>query len=132
MTDPHVEIVKRIVERWNSGERTPPLEFAHPDIEIDAAVAGAFRGEPFKGYEGMGEWLGGLDEAFERWDVEMVEIEERDGVVLMTGNVQARGRGSGVELALSTNWVVEFREGKIFRVRVSRDSDRARSAFGSE
>ena len=122
--------MKDIIERWNSGERTPPLEYAHPDIEVDAAIAGAFQGEPFKGYEGVSEWLGGLDEAFERWDVELLELEERGDLVVLIGHVRAKGRGSGVELELPTGWVIRFREGKIVRVDVSRDLDETRAALG--
>ena len=128
---PNTAIVKDIIERWNSGDRTPPLEYAHPEIVIVAAVAGAFQREPFKGHDGVQEWLGGLDEAFERWDVELLELEERDDVVVMIGRVRAKGRGSGVELELPTGWVMRFRDGKVFRVHVSRDLDETRAALAA-
>jgi len=128
---PDLAVVKRIVERWNSGDRSPPFEYADPDIEVHAAVAGAFRREPFRGYDGAREWLGGLDEAFEDWHIEIVEIHQAaDGPVVMIGRIHAKGRGSGVELELDAGWVVEFRDGKVVRVRVSRDLDETRAAGG--
>ena len=127
---PNVQAIQRFVERWNGGDRTPPLDDAHPEVEVITEITGAFRGEPFRGYDGVREWLTTLDEAFERWDVELNEIHERGDVVIVIGAVKARGRGSGVELDVPTAWVVEFRDGKVLRVRIFRDRDEVLAASG--
>jgi ketosteroid isomerase-like protein len=127
---PKVQTIKRVIERWNSGDRTPPLDDVHPEIEVQTAIAGAFRGEPFRGYEGVREWLGALDESFEGWDIDLGEIRERDEVVVVLGVVHARGRGSGLELDMPIGWVVEFSDAKVIRLHILRDHDEALAAGG--
>ena len=131
MTDsPNVESVKRVIERWNGGDRTPPLDEVDPDIEVHTAIAGALSGKPFRGYDGVREWLEALDEAFERWDIEPTEIRERGDTVVLLGVVHSKGRGSGLELDLATAWVADFRGGKTTRLRIFRDHDEALAAAG--
>ena len=36
---PNVQTIKRVVERWNAGDRKPPLDDAHPEIEIDTEIS---------------------------------------------------------------------------------------------
>jgi ketosteroid isomerase-like protein len=121
----NVQTIKRLVERWNSGDRTPSLDDAHPGIEVHTAIADAMRGEPFRGHEGVVEWLGGLDETFERWDLDVSEIQERGDVAVLLGAVHARGRGSGLEFDMPAGIVAEFRDGKVIRITAFRDHDEA-------
>jgi ketosteroid isomerase-like protein len=127
---PNVQAINRAVERWNAGDRTPPLDEPHPEIEVNTGIAAAFRGEPFRGYEGVGEWLGAVDEIFELWDLEVDEIHERGDVAVVLGVVHTRGRGSGLELDLPRAWVVEFRDGNVIRIGIFRDHDEAFAAGG--
>jgi ketosteroid isomerase-like protein len=76
------------------------------------------------------EWLSALDESFEGWDIELVEIHERDEVVVVLSDVHARGRGSGLELDMHTGWVVEFAGDQVKRLRIFRDHDEALAAGG--
>jgi ketosteroid isomerase-like protein len=122
---PNVQTIRRLVERWNSGDRTPSLGDAHPEIEVNTAIADALRGEPFRGHVGLVEWLGGLDETFERWDLDVGEIHERGDVAVVLGAVHARGRGSGLEFDMPAGIVAEFRDGKVMRMTIFRDHDEA-------
>jgi ketosteroid isomerase-like protein len=127
---PNVQAIKRALVRWNSGDRTPPLDEIHPQIEIYALIASAFKGEPYRGYDGAREWLAGLDESFERWDFELDEIRERGDMAVVLGEIHARGRGSGLELDLPTALVVDFRDGRVIRIRIFQDRDEALAAGG--
>jgi ketosteroid isomerase-like protein len=127
---PNVQTIKRALERWSAGDRTPLLDDIHPEVEIHSAIASAFKGEPYRGYDGAREWLAGLDENFERWDLEVDEIRERGQVAAVLGAIHARGRGSGLELDLPTTLVVEFRDRKVIRLRIFQDRDEALAAAG--
>jgi ketosteroid isomerase-like protein len=126
----NAQAIKRALERWNTGDRTPPLDDIHPEIEVHTAIASAFRGEPFRGYEGVQEWLAALDESFERWDVELDAIHERGEIAVVLGAIHARGRGSGLELDVPTALVVDFRDGRVVRIRIFQDRDEALAAGG--
>jgi ketosteroid isomerase-like protein len=126
----NAQAIKRALERWSAGDRTPLLDDIHPEIEIHTLIASAFKGEPYRGYDGAREWLAGLDESFERWDVEVDEIRVRGEVAAVLGAVHARGRGSGLELDLPTALVIDFRDGRVIRIRIFQDRDEALAAGG--
>ena len=78
----------------------------------------------------MREWLETLDETFEVWAIEIDELREHDGVVLVQGAVHAVARGSRIELDFPTPAVVEISEGKVTRLRIFRDHDEALASVG--
>jgi ketosteroid isomerase-like protein len=127
---PNAQIIKRALGRWSAGDRTPSMDDIHPEIEIHALIASAFKGEPYRGYDGVREWLAGLDESFDRWDLEVDEIRERGKVAAVLGEIHARGRGSGLELDMPTTLVIDFRDGKVIRVRIFQDRDEGLAAGG--
>jgi hypothetical protein len=43
---PNAEWVLQAFERWNAGDRTPPLERFDPEIEVSTVIGNAFAGEP--------------------------------------------------------------------------------------
>ena len=122
--------IREAIERWNRGDRTAPLEDIHPDVEINTRIGDAFQGEPFRGHEGARQWLAGLDENFETWELWIDECREQGDVVLVLGGVRARGRGSGIELDQEIGWVYEFRGDKMIRLHTYYDRAQAIAASG--
>ena len=49
MSEENLEMVKRAIDRWNRGERTPDEEI-HPDVEVVSRLMG---GDPLHGREGV-------------------------------------------------------------------------------
>jgi ketosteroid isomerase-like protein len=127
---PNVALIRGAFERWNAGDRTPPLDLIDPDVEIQTAIADAFQGEPFRGHEGAREWLAALDENFETWTLAVDEFFERGETIVALGHIRARGRGSGVELDQEVGWVFRIRDGKMFRLRTFLDREEALAAGG--
>ena len=128
--NPNVAWVLEAFERWNSGDRTPPIERFDPEIEIHTVIGDAFEGEPYRGHEGARAWLAALDENFEIWTVAAQEIHERGETVIALGNVHFRGRGSGVETDQPIAWVARFRGGKLWRLQTYVDHEEALAAGG--
>jgi ketosteroid isomerase-like protein len=124
------ERVRRVFERWNAGDHNAPLDEVHPDAEVITVIGGALSGEPFRGHEGVREWLSGLDENFDRWEIDIGEILEQGDVVVLLGNIRARGRASGVELDQEVGWMIRFRDGKFWRMRTFFTHEEALAAGG--
>jgi ketosteroid isomerase-like protein len=126
----NVERVRRAFERWNGGDHSAPLDEVHPDAEVYTVIGGAFSGEPFRGHAGVREWLGGLDENFDRWQIDVGEIREVGDKVVVLGYIRARGRGSGVELDQSVGWNIRFRDDKFWRMETFFSHEEAVAAGG--
>ena len=104
-------------------------EWAHPEFEwiiADGPTAGSF-----KGVVGAEESFYGMLEAWDELRFEAEEYRELDGErVLVLDRRRARGKGSGVETRTKAAGVVHFRDGKVTRLVMYWDRDRALADLG--
>ena len=127
---PNAEWVREAFERWNAGDRTPPLERFDPDVEIGTVIGDAFQGEPYRGHDGARAWLAALDENFETWKLTPEKWHERGDLLVVLGQIHARGRGSGIEFDQPIAWVAKFRDGKLLHMQTYFDHREALAAGG--
>jgi len=127
----NVEIVRRAVEDWNSGERSEARVRAvwHPDVEFlprRSATDG-----PYRGIEGVERFIADTEETFEKFEqhYEVLDLGER---VLVWGTVHVRARGSGIETDIPRGGILEFRDGKIIRWEDFGSKEKALEAVGLE
>jgi hypothetical protein len=84
-------------------------------VEIHSA-AGDLTGTTYRGQEGLRRWVSDMHEAFDEWQLELVELEEfAPGRVLGVGTVHLRGRGSGATVDLPCAWLLDHRDGVMTR-----------------
>ena len=115
MASEELEAVKEAFERWNSGDRTVDMETVDPDVELHTPLSST-RGGPYRGHDGLRQWLTDIDGQFEVWELQVDEWRELGGGrVLGLGAIHARGRGSGIELDQPLAWLFAFRDGKVVR-----------------
>jgi ketosteroid isomerase-like protein len=126
----NAERVREAFARWNAGDRTAPVDEIDPDVEVRTPISDAFKGEPFRGHDGVREWLATLDENFDRWELMPNEFHERGNTVVVLGRVRLRGRGSGVELEQDVGWLISFRGGKFSELQSFPDHEEALAAGG--
>jgi ketosteroid isomerase-like protein len=126
------ELVKDSFEEWNMGEREAFLARVDPDVEIKVASSQLSGDAPYRGHDGYREWVQTMEEAFETWELHPDTFEERGDAVLVIGRMYLRGRASGVELDQETGWIVDVREGRMWRLRSFLSHAEARTVFESE
>jgi ketosteroid isomerase-like protein len=121
------ELVCRINELWNAGDRTVHEEYADPDCEIRSAMTGA----TYHGYAGVRTWMQEIDEQFNRWRIQLNEFAHTtNDQLLVVGSIQLYGRGSGLELEVPVAWLYEFRGHRILRLTTFATHDDGRRAAG--
>jgi ketosteroid isomerase-like protein len=91
MSQENVELVRKGFARWNEGDYDFFFNSAAPDIELLSRF-GSLTGEPYRGHEGVREWLA-------------------------IGGIHMRARESGLDMKEPMGWVVEFRDGRVVRMR---------------
>ena len=129
MSRENIEGVRRAFEAFAEGGREALAEFWDPEIELwlppDLAQAGTYRGHA----EVLG-WMREWAEAWEEIDYTPEEfIEGGDGIVVGV-LYDGRGRGSGVRVKRTFWFVMQFRDGKLWRWQVHEDRARALEAAG--
>ena len=129
MSQENVEIVRRSVDAYRSGDIEAALNTYDDEVEFDVSSVRP-EGGNFRGRHGVEEaiqaWVGRWAEY--RFEVE--EIVDAGDRVLMIIREFGRGEGSGVEIDQKIFWVQTFRGGKIVHTKLFVDRDRALEAAG--
>jgi ketosteroid isomerase-like protein len=128
MSEENVEIVRRHIDAYGSGNYEAALAAYHPEVVCDATVRP--EGRIYRRREGVAEairvWAGTWDEW--RWEIE--ELIDAQDKVLMVVREFARGKGSGVNVVQQTFWVYTLRGGQIVHAKVLVDRAKALEAAG--
>ena len=108
------ELIRDIWRRWNEGERSPEAVEIDPGVEIHSALAK----NVYSGTDGLRSWIDEIDEQFESWELGIDEIRKLGpDSYIVHGSIHARGRTSGLDLDQPASWLVDLREGQLFRLR---------------
>ena len=127
----NLDLVRSIFAEWERGDFSHS-DWAHSDIEFIRKVD--LDPERAEGIAGMAQmmrrYLAGWDE-FRTGKVD--EYREVDhSRVLVTGRMSGRGKASGAEVEREFVTVFELREGRVARLTVYPDRDRALADLGLE
>jgi ketosteroid isomerase-like protein len=120
MSSQNVEIVRRHLEAWRSGDAARALAYMSEDVEFDASTRPG--GKIWHGRDGVSE---SLAEWLEIWDEYVLDTEEPidagEGVVLSLWHESGRAKHSGALIAEPGATVFTLRDGSITKVLVSLD-----------
>jgi ketosteroid isomerase-like protein len=124
-------VVTQVTDAINRGDFDVLDEFATPDFEWVAGLGGAVEGGSYRGREGLETFF---RELLDTWQEapRVVPSEFRDfgDHVLVLGRIEARGRGSGVPVDAPYGLIIDFRGGKLSRMRAFLDHGEALRAAG--
>jgi ketosteroid isomerase-like protein len=130
MSQENLELVRRCVEAWSTGDREKLAGYLHPDVVFHSAITNIV-GETVAGREAI---LGLLDRWAEEWSTLRWEVDEYidagEGRVVTLHRVIAKGRASGIELDRELGGVWDIQEGLIIREWIYLDRDEALEAAG--
>ena len=129
MSQENVDLVREGFARWNEGDHDFLFSRAAPDIELFSRF-GSLTGEPYRGLEGGREWLADIQQSFERFELWLDDVRDLGDRVLAIGGIDLRARGSGLDMKEPMGWVVEFRDGRVARMRFYAQPAQALEAVG--
>jgi ketosteroid isomerase-like protein len=129
MSQENVDLVRSGYDRFNAGEREPPLELWH----VDAEYVSDRRDPDPATYHGVGAIAGVFNswvEAYPDLRVEPLEIRESDNHVFVWARFLGHGAGSGVAIDMERAQVWTMEDAKIRRVEEHFDRAEALEALG--
>jgi ketosteroid isomerase-like protein len=113
------EFATRVYAAVNARDREAIKALCDPDIVVGTTV------EAYRGPEAVLEWLDeGLD-AFDDFAVDLLDVEELDGHVLVSMRQRGRGKASGAEVEHEFTHVWTLRDGRATTMRSFSDRDEA-------
>jgi hypothetical protein len=134
MSQESVEVVRAVIERWNTGDRDVAgiSAYCDPAIELHTPFSSVV-GEPYKGYVGVEHWVRDVDDQFSEWRIEIDELRLVADRVLAIVTVAGRGRASGVALNFPSASIFDFAsDNRVTHMRIYPDIDEALKAVGLE
>jgi ketosteroid isomerase-like protein len=128
MAQTNAELLRRAVEFSNVGDVESALDVLDPELELHTPFS-SVTGEPYRGIPGYRKWRAEITDQFEKWETNIDEIRAlSDDRLIGVGSVHARGRGSGIEFDQPAAGLVDFREGRVLRVRIYLSEEQALQA----
>jgi ketosteroid isomerase-like protein len=125
MAPGNADLIRPIYEEWGRGNWQPRFEVYHPHMEWGwsdefPGLAGVYddRRDPNpRLHSWLSEW--------EHWRVEADDYLELDDHVVVLASYHGRGKGSGVEIHQQGAHVFELRDGKVVRLEIFADREKA-------
>ena len=132
MSQENVEIVRRVSDAYNRRDVEAMLDELHPEIEWHPWLQLQFGGGAtvYRGHQGVRTGIRELEEAFSEIEAEQTEIRDLGERVVAIGHHRGRGKESGAITESPLAWIVEFKSGKVIRVREYLDPKEALEAVG--
>jgi ketosteroid isomerase-like protein len=127
----NVEIAKRAIDAFNLRDVDTFAALTTRDFEWSPSMV-AIEGEIFRGPDGIDKYFESLTGAWESFQILPNRFRDLADVVVMLGQLQGRGKASGVEVIEPLGMVFDFRDGKVSRIRGFLDHGEALRAAGLE
>jgi ketosteroid isomerase-like protein len=134
VSEDRVELVRAMLRLWNAGDRDFAVlpEYMDPTIELESPFSSVV-GEPYRGYDGIEQWIRDIDEQFSQWSIAPDDVRESGDQVIALVTVSGLGRGSDLALEFPSAGIFDFAgDDRLTRVRVYRDVDEGLKAVGLE
>ena len=132
MSQENVEIVRRVSDAYNRRDVEAMLNELHPEIEwhpwLQVQLGGG--ATVYRGHQGVREGIRDVEEAFSEIQAEQAEVRDLGERVVAIGHLRGRGKESGAVTESDIAWIVEFKSGKVIRVREYLDPQEALEAAG--
>lgn len=129
MSRENVEVVRRFLDAFNARDVDVLLSLAAEDFEWRPFRA-QLEGTIYRGHDGIRQFLSDLEEDWESYRIDALEFRDRGDRVAMIGQVNARGRGSNMEIAAVAGFVHELERERIKRMTSHSDVEAALEAAG--
>jgi uncharacterized protein len=130
MSEENVEIVRRGFTAFTRGDYALFLELLDPEVEWIPLMA-TLESRVYRGHDGVRQWLEGLADAWQFFEVHAEDYCDLGDRVLVLGHWRARGRASGVELETQAGtWLFDVKDGKTVRLQTYTDRAEALEAAG--
>jgi ketosteroid isomerase-like protein len=127
-----VEIARRSIEAFNRWSADDFFALATGDFEWFPAMPVTVGGSAYTGRDGIERYMRDIGETWEEYRVAAEEFRELDEGVLVLGRIEGRGRSSRAQVQAPFGILIDFRDGRMRRIRTFLDRGQALAAAGLE
>ena len=129
MSEPKVEVVRRLFELYATGGMEAALEVMDEQIEIVIPPELSAEPDSYHGHDGARRYFAGFEGMLEDVRYEALELIPEGEYVLVRARLGGRGASSGLEVDLESVVAHTVQDGKITRIEPFVDLESARKAL---
>jgi ketosteroid isomerase-like protein len=130
MSQENVEIVRRAVEAFDSGQLERILAMTHPDFVAEVPPEVSAEPDSYRGQSGIRRYLASFQDAMEDIHFEGERFWDAGESVVVALRLTARGRQTAIPVEQRTAGVWTVRDGRISRIRSYAKASEALAAVG--
>jgi ketosteroid isomerase-like protein len=128
----NIDIARRFNDRWGERDWDGVLDCIHPEFEFDWSESRSPWSGVYKGHEALRRFWNDQQEAWFRFNIEIVEAIELDPERIVTATVvRGRGRGSGINLEATGAMLWTIRDGAILSGKLFQNKEEALEGAGA-
>jgi ketosteroid isomerase-like protein len=105
------DAVRRYYAAWTARDLDTMLEIAHPDIEARPTLGLLYDRSIYRGHEGIADWVAENARKWERFEPEVLDTLEHDGLTIAFIRLTAARRGTNFDAKFCV--LHEFRDGRM-------------------
>jgi ketosteroid isomerase-like protein len=124
----NADLVRSLFDDFNRGDFEAAFAKIEGDVDWGEPPDMPDTGGAYRGHEGLVAGFGRFMGAWESISVDLEEVVERAGRVVVQTHWRGRSKGTGIEVDQRVAQVYELRDGKVTRVRQFRTLDEALAA----
>jgi ketosteroid isomerase-like protein len=129
MAQQNVDLARRMVEWFNALDAEAAQAHSTDDVEI-VPLRAAMEGTTYRGSHAFAAFLSDTEEAWAGIRFDPEDFREAGNRVVAIGQLSARARVTGAGVNARVALLIEYREGRVSRVRTYTDVDEALEATG--
>jgi len=127
----NVELARQVIDAFNGRDVDALLRCVNSDIEWFPAMPVTSAGSALRGHRGIESYLREVSDTWEEYRVVAPDFRDLgDERVLVLSRIEGRGAGSGGLVDAEMGQIIDFRDGRISRVRTYLDHGDALRAAG--
>jgi ketosteroid isomerase-like protein len=129
VTDPKVELVRELLDRFNRSDRSGIFELLSEDFVAEVPPTLSAEPDVYEGHEGAQRYLDAFDGLIEDVRFEPLDFHVEGEQVIVELVLKGRGVASGIEVEQRTAVVHWIADGKVTRMDPFPDLEAARAAL---
>jgi uncharacterized protein len=129
MSQDNIEVIRRSIEAFNSGDVEEMIGLADPELEwLPAFGAATDGGTAYHGHDGFREYWRGTQEIWDHFRFEPEQVVGEGDSIVVIGRGSGRAKGSGIEIDQPFAMFLRVAGGKLVFGQTFTDPDAARAA----
>jgi uncharacterized protein len=125
-----VELVRRGLEAFNSGDIDRILSFTGPDLEIEVPPGLSAEPDTYRGHAGVRRYFQSFDEAMDEVHFQAERFWDAADAVVVDARVTARGKQTAILVEQRAAQLWTIRGGRVIRIRAYASLSEALETIG--